>query len=173
MRIIILFFVMSFIFYLIPETKNKNIVFEREYKIKRTIMEEINYYSTIYSKKYKIEKNLLLAVMKLESNFNPRCKNPKSSAFGLGQFLIKTSNWVAVEKLKYKNYSHYDSNIEVQVHMTAWYLRYLINKHKNEKVALTAYNGFEYPNFLYAKRVYKIKNDFDKNKNDKTVDNII
>ena len=23
-------------------------------------------------------------------------------------------------------------------------------------------NGFEYPNFLYAKRIYKIKNDFDK-----------
>ena len=87
MRISILFFIMSFIFYLIPENKNKNIVFEREYKIKRTTMEEINYYSTIYSKKYKIEKNLLLAVMKFESNFNPRCKNPKSSAFGLGQFL--------------------------------------------------------------------------------------
>ena len=48
--------------------------------------------------------------------------------------------------------------------MTAWYLKYLINKYKDEKVALTAYNGFEYPNFLYAKRVYKIKNDFDKNK---------
>jgi len=164
MRISILFFVMSFIFYLIPESKNKNIVFEREYKIKLTEIEEIYYYSTIYSKKYNIEKNLLLAVMKFESNLNPRCKNPKSSAFGLGQFLIKTSNWVAVEKLKYKNYSHYDSNIEVQVHMTAWYLKYLIDKYKNEKVALTAYNGFEYPNFLYAKRIYKIKNDFDKNK---------
>ena len=41
MRISILFFIMSFIFYLIPDNKNKNIVFEREYKIKRTTMEEI------------------------------------------------------------------------------------------------------------------------------------
>ena len=54
MRISILFFVMSFMFYLIQESKHTNIVFEREYKIKMTTMEEINYYSTIYSKKYNI-----------------------------------------------------------------------------------------------------------------------
>ena len=133
-----------------------NRIFEREYNLKLTKEQEIMFYTKKYTKEYNLNYEIVLSLFYFESKMKYNVKNNKSSAYGLGQFIKSTGNWVAIEKLGFKNYNHYNSTIKQQVHMTCWYLNFLNKKYKNTEMALIAYNGFEYPNGLYAKRIIDI-----------------
>ena len=42
------------------------------------------------AQKHGVNPNIIASITKIESNFNPRAKNPNSSARGLGQFINST-----------------------------------------------------------------------------------
>jgi soluble lytic murein transglycosylase-like protein len=126
-------------------------------KVKIKVKKDIDYWINKHSKTYNLNPKLVKAVIKFESNMNPKARNPKSSSAGFGQFVIASGRWVYKE-LGYKNYNHYKTPPHIQIEMCCWYLHFLHKQYKgNTKKALMAYNGFELGD-LYWKKVYKIKN---------------
>lgn len=101
-------------------------------------------YST-YISKYSRENNLdpymVAAVIRTESNFNPRAKSNKD-AYGLMQITPETAEWVS-NKMKLKDFEMsklYEP--EYSIKMGCWYLRDLANEFNNDpKLYLAAYNG--------------------------------
>lgn len=84
---------------------------------------------------------LIVAVMRVESHFNPQAVSPKG-AKGLMQVMPSTGTWVA-EQLGMANFDV--SRLEdpkTNIHIGAWYLAYLQNMFDNNLVAaIAAYNG--------------------------------
>lgn len=84
---------------------------------------------------------LLVAVMKVESSFNPRAQSAKG-ARGLMQIMPETGAWIARE-LGIEPF-HPDDLFEPEVNLRigAWYLTYLIRRFDGRlALALAAYNG--------------------------------
>ena len=103
--------------------------------------EEIKNLIRKYCKIYKLNESLVLAVVDLESGFNYNCKNSKSSAYGLFQFLQHTTEWVG--KMEgYNNLTHYYIPTEIQIKLGCSYIRYLLKKYNgNEYKAMKEYSG--------------------------------
>ena len=141
----------------------KGLVVEKEYKIKKKeVKKDFDYWINKHSKTYSLNPKLVKAVIKFESNMNPKARNPKSSSYGLPQFIKSSGQWVYKE-LGYKNYNHYKTPPHIQIEMCCWYLNFLNKKYKGDKKKmLMAYNGFELGD-LYWKKVYKIKNKLEEN----------
>ena len=155
MRITFILLTMSALLFMLSN-HHKQSEFEAEYNLIPTNKEIIHQHINKYASLYNVEPEIIVGIIAVESNFNPRAKNPKSSSYGLGQCLKRTGEWIAKEKLKYKYYIHHNEDIDLQVHMTVWYYQHLLKKYKGNKIkALTAYNGFEYPYGVYAEKVYK------------------
>lgn len=134
--------------------KNTKLIIKTPKKVKK----DIDYWINKHSKIYNLDPKLVKAVIKFESNMNPNARNPKSSSYGLPQFIKSSGLWVYTE-LGYKNYNHYKTPYHIQIEMCCWYLNFLHKKYKGDsKKALMAYNGFELGD-LYWKKVYRIKND--------------
>ena len=99
-------------------------------------------YVSKYAEQYNIEIPLVYAIIKAESNFNPRAKS-KSGAMGLMQLIPRTANWIAGE-LNEKDFTVdnlYDP--ETNVKFGCFYLNYLFNKFGDMKVVICAYNAGE------------------------------
>jgi Soluble lytic murein transglycosylase and related regulatory proteins (some contain LysM/invasin domains) len=98
-------------------------------------------YITEYSKKNKVDPYLVLAVIKVESNFDPDAVSRKN-ARGLMQISEKTGAWGA-EKLKLESYnaeSLFDP--ETNISLGCWYLNVLSKEFNgNQQLILAAYNG--------------------------------
>jgi soluble lytic murein transglycosylase-like protein len=140
-----------------PMTKEV-ITFERVIQVKKkVVIKDVDYWINKHSKTYNLNPKLVKAVIKFESDMNPKARNPKSSSYGLPQFILRTGRWVYKE-LGYKNYNHYKTPPHIQIEMCCWYLNFLHKQYKGDKKKmLMAYNGFELGD-LYWKKVYKIKN---------------
>lgn len=136
----------------------ESITFEKVIEVKKkVVVKDVDYWINKHSKTYNLNPKLVKAVIKFESGMNPKARNPKSSSYGLAQFIRSSGQWVYKE-LGYKNYNHYKTPPHIQIEMCCWYLNFLHKQHKgNTKKALMAYNGFELGD-LYWKKVYKIKN---------------
>lgn len=95
-----------------------------------------NDYIVKYSSKYRLDRYLVMAVIKVESNFVPDARS--QYAAGLMQLTEETADWNAKE-MKLKDYDYLDpeTNIMIGCH----YLRHLIDKYDNTDTALAAYNG--------------------------------
>ena len=92
-----------------------------------------------YSKKYGVEKELIFAIIKNESNFNENAIS-KSNANGLMQVMKSTAEEVAN---KY-NINLTDDNIfepEINIEIGTIYISILLNKYGNNELALAAYNA--------------------------------
>lgn len=84
---------------------------------------------------------LLVAIMRVESSFNPQAVSPKG-AKGLMQVMPSTGAWVA-EQLGMKDFdvSHLEDP-EINIQIGAWYFAYLQKLFDDNPIAaLAAYNG--------------------------------
>jgi soluble lytic murein transglycosylase len=91
--------------------------------------------------KYNIDKNLIYAVIKVESNFNKKAKSSKG-AMGLMQITYKTAEYIA--RLKGENTEQIDLfNENINIDYGAFYLRYLLDKFNCLENAICAYNAGE------------------------------
>lgn len=90
-----------------------------------------------YAGEYHIDKNLVYAIIKQESNFNEKAISSKG-AVGLMQIMNKTANEV-VERTDIDEVNLYDPEINIQIGVK--YFSELIDKYDNEKMAIIAYNA--------------------------------
>ena len=82
---------------------------------------------------------LIFSVIKVESGFNKNAVS-KKGAIGLMQLLPTTASWVA----KSNGILEYDlQNALDNIMLGSFYLKYLVNKFKQEKTAIVAYNAGE------------------------------
>lgn len=94
-----------------------------------------------FSEKFNLEKELVYAIVKVESNFKSDAVS-KSGALGLMQILPKTAKWIAEELGE--DYS--DENMfepEINIRFGCFYLRYLFDKFEDLDIVVCAYNAGE------------------------------
>ena len=93
-----------------------------------------------HAKNYDLDPALLAAVIYQESRFRPRARSD-SGALGLMQLMPDTAKGIAVHTggTRFEVADLY--NPEINVRYGAWYLRHLLNKYGNERMALAAYNA--------------------------------
>lgn len=94
-----------------------------------------------YSETYEVDPNLVFAVIKAESNFNPDAES-QVGALGLMQIMPETFEWLQT----YKNgeatmdYTYlYDP--EVNIEYGCIFLQFLLDKYSSEETAIAAYNA--------------------------------
>ena len=91
------------------------------------------------SDKYSVEKSLVYAVIKAESNFNEKAMSKKGAA-GLMQIMPDTAAFLAAE-MGLEIFSLADGKQNLQ--FGVYYLAYLQKQFKNENTVLAAYNAGE------------------------------
>ena len=94
-----------------------------------------------YSVLYDVDRNLIYAVIKTESGFDPNAVSPKN-AVGLMQIMPKTAEYVCGHmgvKYDQKKLKEPEYNIKIGV----YYLRYLSDKFESVDAAVASYNGGE------------------------------
>ena len=90
-----------------------------------------------YSEEYGVDRNLVYAVIKQESNFREKAKSSKG-AKGLMQIMNDTAIEIA-DELGYSGVNLY--NAETNINIGTKYLADLIEKYENPKIAIAAYNA--------------------------------
>ncbi len=110
--------------------------FEKKYSLERTKIEEYVSNAVLIAKEANIDPVLLLAVMSIESNFNP---NTKSTAGAEGLMQVMTS----VHKDKYALYGGASDAVkpEVNIRVGAYILKYLIASTGSLRIGLKFYVG--------------------------------
>lgn len=93
-----------------------------------------------YADEYRLDPNLVIAIIKTESDFRPDAVSPMD-ARGLMQILPETAVWISGE-LEDEDYELSDLfEPETNIRYGTFYLRYLIDHFRNEDLAIAAYNG--------------------------------
>ncbi len=92
----------------------------------------------IVTEQFGVDKNLILAVMKVESNFQANAMS-RVGAVGLMQLMPRTAQFITETLHEDLDINNYRDNIK----MGAWYLQYLQNKFIDRKTVLAAYNAGE------------------------------
>ena len=93
-----------------------------------------------HARNYDLDPALLAAVIYRESKFDPKAKS-KSGAIGLMQLLPSTAKGIALHTggTRFRVEDLYDP--EINVRYGAFYLRRLLRKYGDERLALAAYNA--------------------------------
>ncbi len=93
-----------------------------------------------HARHYRLDSALLAAVIYQESKFRAGAQS-RSGAVGLMQLLPDTAKGIAVHTggTRFQLTDLY--NPEINVRYGAWYLRHLLDKYGDERVALAAYNA--------------------------------
>lgn len=113
--------------------------------ILRNIILKINYplkyieYVEKYAEEYKIEKELIYAMIKTESNFNEGAISNKN-AIGLMQIIESTAYEVAKE-IEKEITKEDIRNPETNIQLGTKYISNLIKRYKNIELAVVAYNA--------------------------------
>jgi soluble lytic murein transglycosylase len=100
---------------------------------------EVAYITIIkkYCTKYKVDPKLVMAVIKVESDYDPKALSNKG-AIGLMQIMPDTYSWVCKNfKLSEKDLRNPNTNIQAGV----LYLGVLMEKHGDIRKVLAEYNG--------------------------------
>ena len=101
--------------------------------------EKYSIYIEKYCDEYNVDKNLVYAIVKQESNFEPEVNSSKG-AIGLMQLMDNTANYIA-EQLDYAEFNVFEP--ETNINLGIKYLSYLIEKYDNQNLAIVAYNAGE------------------------------
>lgn len=129
--IFIIFFMIIFLAFTIYV--NKNNILRQFYPT------EYNEYVEKYCKEYNVDKYLIYATIKAESNFNSDALSSKG-AKGLMQLMDSTAKDIAKElKIEIDNDDLFEP--EISINLGAKYISKLINKYNNYGLALAAYNA--------------------------------
>lgn len=131
--IIIAVILIIFVFLIVFQNKILKIIYPKTYK-------EI---VSIYAEEYNVDENLVFAVIKAESNFNNEAKSNKG-ATGLMQLMEETAKDVAKKnniKMDINNMQEELGNVNININIGTKYLSILLEKYKNNEVALAAYNA--------------------------------
>ena len=91
---------------------------------------------------YDLDPALLAAVIESESKFNPDAHS-SAGAVGLMQLTPGTAKGIALYTGGHRFRLSDLTNPEINVRYGAWYLRHLINRYGDERLALAAYNAGE------------------------------
>ena len=96
-----------------------------------------------YAEEFSLEKELLTALIYVESRFNKSSESPKG-AVGLMQLMPSTAYWIA-EELGHNNFTLTDlREPEINIKFGSWYFSYLFQKFdKNLIKTIAAYNAGE------------------------------
>ena len=97
---------------------------------------------TKYSKEYSVPKELVFAVIKVESDFEPDAKS-SAGAIGLMQMLPSTYIWLAEDKLSEIAFSQMLYDPTTNIKYGTYYLRYLHSRFNSWELAIIAYNWGE------------------------------
>ena len=97
----------------------------------------------IYSEEYNVDKNLILAVIKAESNFNENAISNRN-AIGLMQLMEETAKDVANKnniEIDNENIKKELCDVYKNIEIGTAYIASLLQKYQNTEVALAAYNA--------------------------------
>lgn len=111
----------------------------KEQMMKITYKKEYTEYVSKYSEEYNVEEDLIYAIIKAESNFDPNAQSNKD-AQGLMQLMYSTAEEIA-DKI---NISLTEDNIldpEININLGTNYISSLLNKYDCVEIALAAYNA--------------------------------
>lgn len=114
-------------------TKIQKIIYKKEY----------TEYVSKYSQEYNVDENLVYAVIKAESNFNPNAKSGKN-AIGLMQLMGSTAKEVAKKvniQILEEEFEEKLQEADININLGTKYLSILIEKYQNVEIAITAYNA--------------------------------
>ena len=98
---------------------------------------------SIYAEKYGVDKNLILAVIKAESNFKEDAISHRE-AIGLMQIMEETAKDVAKKyniEIDYTNARNEILDVQNNINIGTKYLEVLIEKYGNKEIAIAAYNA--------------------------------
>lgn len=93
-----------------------------------------------HARNYRLDPALLAAVIYQESRFRVDAKS-SSGAIGLMQLRPDTARGIAIRTGGSRFQTSDLYNPEINVRYGSWYLRHLLNKYDDEKLALAAYNA--------------------------------
>jgi soluble lytic murein transglycosylase len=94
-----------------------------------------------YADTYRLDPNLVIAVIKTESDFHTDAVSPMD-ARGLMQILPDTAEWIARELDEEDSYQIEDLfEPDTNIRYGTFYLRYLLDHFRNTDLAIAAYNG--------------------------------
>lgn len=114
-------------------TKIQKIIYKKEY----------TEYVSKYSQEYNVDKNLVYAVIKAESNFEADAKSNKS-AIGLMQLLESTAKEVCTKidlQLSDNELKEKLLEPEINIKIGTKYLSMLLEKYENIELSIAAYNA--------------------------------
>lgn len=93
-----------------------------------------------HASNYRLNPALLAAVIYTESKFDANARS-EAGAIGLMQLLPDTAKGIAI-RTGGKRFVVADlTNPEINVRYGAWYLRHLLDRYRDERMALAAYNA--------------------------------
>ncbi len=97
----------------------------------------------LYAEQYQVNENLIYAIIKAESNFEPKAVSQKG-AKGLMQLMEETAKDVATKldnKIKPENISDKLLDVDTNIELGTKYVSILLEKYKYIEIALVAYNA--------------------------------
>ena len=111
----------------------------KEQMMKITYKKDYSEYVSKYSEEYNVEEELIYAIIKVESNFDPNAQSNKD-AQGLMQLMYSTAEEIA-NKI---NINLTEDNIldpDININLGTNYISSLLNKYECVEIALAAYNA--------------------------------
>lgn len=102
-----------------------------------------NEFVSVYAEKYGVDKNLIFAVIKAESNFNDNAVSHRN-AVGLMQIMEDTAKDVAKKygiDIDNNNAKEEIKNVQNNINIGTKYLSVLIDTYGNKELAVAAYNA--------------------------------
>ncbi len=97
----------------------------------------------LYAEQYQVNENLIYAIIKAESNFEPKAVS-KKGAKGLMQLMEETAQDVATKienKIMPENISDKLLDVDTNIELGTKYISILLERYKYIEIALVAYNA--------------------------------